>query len=81
METIHADLAVSVTEFKRNFAGVLATAKDAPVAVLNHNRPEVYLLSAKHYESMLNALEDMEDKRLAADRRTGPFVAVTLDEL
>jgi antitoxin StbD len=81
METIHADLTVSVTELKRNFAGVLATARDAPVAVLNHNKPEAYLLSAKHYESILNALEDIEDKRLVEKRRTGPFVEVTLDDL
>jgi antitoxin StbD len=81
METIHADLTVSVTELKRNFAGVLATAKDAPVAVLNHNKPEAYLLSAKHYESVINALEDMEDKRLVEERSTGPFVEVAFDEL
>ena len=81
METIHADLTVSVTELKRNFAGILATAKDAPVAVLNHNKPEAYLLSARHYESLLSALEDMEDRRLVEERRSGPFVEVTLDEL
>jgi antitoxin StbD len=81
MEAIHAGLTVSVTELKRNFAGVLATAKDAPVAVLNHNKPEAYLLSARHYESMVNALEDMEDKRLVEERRVGPFIEVTLDEL
>jgi len=81
METIHADLTVSVTELKRNFANILASAKDSPVAVLNHNKPEAYLLSAKHYESILNALEDMEDKRLVEERRSGPFVEVALDEL
>jgi antitoxin StbD len=81
METIHADLTVSVTELKRNFAGVLATVKDTPVAVLNHNKPEAYLLSAKHYASVLAALEDMEDRRLVEERRDGPFVEVALDEL
>lgn len=81
METIRAGLAVSVTELKRNFAGILATAKDAPVAVLNHNKPEAYLLSARHYESILSALEDMEDRRLVEERRAGPFVEVRLDEL
>ena len=81
METILADRTVSVTELKRNFAGVMATAKDAPVAVLNHNKPEAYLLSAKHYESIMNALEDMEDKGLVKERSAGPFVEVALDEL
>jgi len=82
METVHADITVSVTELKRNFSGVLATAKDAPVAVLNHNKPEAYLLSAKHYENILNILEDMEDKRLVEERcAAGLFVEVALDEL
>ena len=81
METIHAALSVSVTELKRNFAGVLATAKETPVAVLNHNKPAAYLLSAKHYESILNALEDMEDKRLVEERSTGPFIEMALDKL
>jgi len=81
MEIIHADLTVSVTELKRNLASVLASANDAPVAVLNHNKPEAYLLSAKHYERILNALEDMEDKLLVEERRNGPFVEVALDEL
>jgi len=81
MEPIHANLTVSVTELKRNFASVMAAAKGAPVAVLNHNKPEVYLLSAKHYESILSAIEDAEDKRLVEERRAGPFVEVTLDEL
>jgi len=81
MESIHAALSVSVTELKRNFAAVLATAEDAPVVVLNHNKPEAYLLSARHYESLISALEDMEDTRLVEERRNGPFVEVTLDEL
>ena len=81
METIHAGLTVSVTELKRNFTAVLTAAKGVPVAVLNHNKPEAYLLSAKHYENILKALEDMEDKRLVEERRAGPFVEVTLDEL
>lgn len=81
MDAIHADLSVSVTELKRNFASVLAAARDTPVAVLNHNKPEAYLLSAKQYENILNALEDMEDRRLVEERHNGPFVEVNLGEL
>lgn len=81
MESIHADISVSVTELKRNLSSVLATAQDTPVAVLNHNRPEAYLLSARHYENILNHLEDMEDKKVIEERGAGPFVEVTLDEL
>ena len=81
MDSIHSNITVSVTELKRNFANVLATAKDAPVAVLNHNKPEAYLLSAKHYEGILGILEDLEDRKIVEKRENGPFVKVTLDEL
>ena len=81
MDSIYSNITVSVTELKRNFANVLATAKDAPVAVLNHNKPEVYLLSAKHYEEILGILEDLEDRKIVEKREDGPFVKVTLDEL
>lgn len=81
MDSIHANITVSVTELKRNFANILATAKDAPVAILNHNKPEAYLLSAKHYEEILGILEDFEDRKIVEKREDGPFVKVTLDEL
>ena len=81
MDPIHANITVSVTELKRNFANILATAKDAPVAVLNHNKPEAYLLSAKHYEEILGILEDLADKKIVESRQHGPFVTVMFDEL
>lgn len=81
METIIANLTVSVTELKRNFAAILKQADESPVAVLNHNRPEAYLLSAAHYERLIAYLEDLEDAKLARERADGPFVEVRLDEL
>jgi antitoxin StbD len=81
MQTIVANLSVSVTELKRNFASILAQAGDAPVAVLNHNRPEAYLLSAAHYERLLAYLEDLEDATRVRERSAGPFVEVSLDDL
>ena len=81
MDPIHANITVSVTELKRNFANVLATTQNAPVAVLNHNKPEAYLLSAKHYEELLEIFEDLEDKKIVEKRKDGPFVKVTLNKL
>ena len=81
MQIIHAEKTVSVTELKRNFADIIRQAGDDPVAVLNHNRPEAYLLSATHYERLLERLEDLEDVRLVQERADGPFVEVGLNEL
>jgi antitoxin StbD len=74
-------MTVSVTELKRNFARILKQADDCPVAVLNHNRPEAYLLSAAHYERLMAYLEDLEDAKLVRKRADGPFVEVDLDDL
>ena len=49
MDTIYSNMTVSVTELKRNFAEIIREADDSPVAILNHNRPEAYLLPAAHY--------------------------------
>ncbi len=68
MDVILGNLTVSVTELKRNFSQVLSEAAHNPVAVLNHNRPEAYLLSAQYYESLLARLEDLEDAKLVRER-------------
>lgn len=81
METILADKTVSVTELKRNFAAVISEAEDEAVAILNHNKPEAYLLPAAYYERLLERLEDLEDMRLVKERMDGPFVPIEFDEL
>ena len=81
MDTILASISVSVTELKRNYANILKQADDSPVAVLNHNRPEAYLVPAGHYERLMIHLEDMEDANLVRERGNGPFVEIGIDEL
>jgi antitoxin StbD len=81
MDTIFSNMTVSVTELKRNFAAIIKQADESPVAILNHNRPEAYLLPAAYYERLMSYLEDLEDARLVHERANGPFVEVGLDEL
>ena len=81
MDTIYSSMTVSVTELKRNFADIIKQADESPVAILNHNRPEAYLLPAAHYERLMAHIEDLEDARLVHERANGPFVEVKLDEL
>ncbi|MDP2152711.1 MAG: type II toxin-antitoxin system Phd/YefM family antitoxin [Methylotenera sp.] len=81
MDTIYSNVTVSVTELKRNFAGVIKQADDCPIAILNHNRPEAYLLPAAHYERLIARLEDLEDTKMIHERANGPFIEVTIDDL
>ena len=81
MHNVFADTCVSVTELKRNYTKILQQAAEQPVAVLNHNRPEAYLLSAALYERMLDQLDDAQDARLVRERASGPFIEVQLSDL
>lgn len=81
MDTILCKSSISVTELKRNYASILAQADDEPVAVLNHNRPEAYLVPAAYFERLLNQLEDLQDAQLIRQRADGPFIEVNPDEL
>lgn len=57
MEQLLASRSVSITELKRSPSAVIEQAGDEAVAVLNHNRPAAYLLSAVAYDSLLEKIE------------------------
>lgn len=81
MDTILSNTTVSVTDLKRSYADIVKFADDSAVAILNHNRPEAYLLGAAHYERLMAYLEDLEDIKLLQARANGPFVDVNIDDL
>ena len=78
---IYANSTVSMTVLRRNPSGILEEAGDAPIAVLNHNRPAAYLLSARAYEALLDRLDDAELTRLVKQRQGGKRVKVSLEDL
>lgn len=68
MEHVHANLSTSISEFKKNPSALLAQADGETVALLNHNKPTAYIVSAQTYELMLEALENLELLGLAESR-------------
>lgn len=68
MEPIHANLSASISEFKKNPSALLARADGETVALLNHNIPMAYIVPAKTYEIMLEAIENFELLNLAKSR-------------
>ncbi len=52
METLLTELAISMSEFKKNPAAVLRQAQGRPVAVLNHNKVDFYPLTPALLESL-----------------------------
>ena len=80
-QAIYANTTVSMTDLRRNPGHILEEAGDEPVAVLNHNRPAAYLLSARAYEALLERVDDAELANLVKRRRGGKTVKVALDDL
>lgn len=68
MQNILANVAVSVSELKKNPSAVLSGAEGEAVAVLNHNRVMGYMVPAERYEAMLDYIEDLEMAKLARER-------------
>jgi antitoxin StbD len=80
-QTIHARTTVSMTDLRRNPSKILEIAGDLPVAVLNHNKPEAYLLSAKAYEALLDLIDEVSLIKTIQSRRGGKTVKVKLEGL
>ena len=53
----------------------------APVAVLNHNKPAAYLISAVAYEQMLEQLENAALTKIVKARQGGKSVKVNIEDL
>ena len=79
METILADVAVSMSEFKRNPPAVLREANNRPVAVLNHNRAAFYMIEPQLFEAMLEKLADQDLYRKATSRLAEKARAIEVD--
>ena len=65
MQNVLANVAVSVSELKKNPSAVLSGAGGATVAVLNHNRVVGYMVPADVYEAMIERLDDLELAQVA----------------
>lgn len=49
-QTIFSRNIVSMNDLRRNLAEAIELANESPVAVLNHNKPAAYLISATAYK-------------------------------
>lgn len=76
---IHASTTVSMTDLRR--ASISEILTDSAVAILNHNKPAAYLLSADYYEYLLDQLENIELAKIVKERRDGKTVRVSSKQL
>lgn len=81
IQSIFAKSTISISDLRKNISSIIQDAGDAPVAVLNHNKPAAYILSAKAYEALLERLDDANLTELAKKRMGGKRVKVNLSDL
>lgn len=83
MESIYADLSISMSEFKKNPSQILRTAGERPVAVLNHNRPAFYMITPSVFETLIDRAEDRALTNIARQRLTlkDTAIEVSIDEI
>ena len=80
-QTIFAKNTVSMTDLRRSPSEVIEVAQSSPVAILNHNKPAAYLISASDYEDMLEQLEDAALTKIVKARSGGQTIKVKLENL
>jgi len=68
MNQILAHYSASISELKKNPSAIIHNSGGETVAILNHNKPEAYLVSAETYERMLDLLEDLELGQIVRER-------------
>ncbi|WP_105414912.1 type II toxin-antitoxin system Phd/YefM family antitoxin [Neorhizobium sp. T25_27] len=81
MQRVEAEVAVSVSDLKKNPTAIVEGASGAAVAILNHNRIMAYMVPASTYEAMIDALDDQALAEIAKARTTEKGVPVSLDDL
>ena len=81
LQRVEAQMAVSVSDLKKNPTAIMAQADGEAVAVLNHNRVMAYMVPADAYEAMVERLDDLALVEIAQARSSEVPTAVKLDEL
>ncbi len=81
MQRVEANIAISVSDLKKNPSAVFDRSGGEAVAVLNHNRVMGYMVPAALYEAMMERLDDEDLVRLAKERSSEPSYPVSLDDL
>ena len=83
MKTLFAQVTASISELKLNPTSILEEAEGQPVAILNHNQPEAYLIPAETYEWLMEKIDDLELAQIVKEREheKKDAIEMSLDEL
>lgn len=79
--TVLTELAIGVSDLKKNPMAAMTEAQGQAIAVLNRNKPVFYAVPAALYEKMIDELEDIELARIAEERKDDETIEVNIDDL
>jgi antitoxin StbD len=80
-QRVEADVAVSVTDLKKNPNAVFSMARSEAVAILSHNRVVGYVISPEAYDGFLDLAEDLADIAEIDRTKDDDLVSVDLNGL
>ena len=80
-QRVEAEVAVGVTDLKRNPAKIVAMAQTQAVAILNHNRGVVYVISPSAWEYAQELHDDAKIVDMLDGLKGEEGIPVSLDEL
>jgi antitoxin StbD len=80
-QRVEADVAVNISDFKRNPSVVFEQAKLQAVAVLSHGRVLGYVISPLAYDGFLEAIEDLLDIAEIERTKNEATIAVDVNDL
>jgi len=66
---------VPISEARARLSQLVRESADQNIVLMNHGRPAAVMLSAKHYDSLLEEIEDLRDRLSVHEREhvTMPF--------
>jgi antitoxin StbD len=75
------NLAASITDLKKHPMQTVKSAHGEPLAILSHNEPVFYCVPAPVFEAMMEALDDIELKKIIAMRAAEKEIEVNIHDL
>ena len=81
ISNILSDVAISISDLKKNPMEAIRQGDGSTIAILNHNKPAFYCVPADAYEEIMDKLENIELNAIADSRSSQKRIKVDLDEI
>ncbi|MEZ0357795.1 type II toxin-antitoxin system Phd/YefM family antitoxin [Mycobacterium sp. SA01] len=72
--SLPSDRMVPVSEARANLSALIKRAADGDLFLMNHGRPAAVLMSPEHYQSLLEELDDLQDRLAVWENADAPAV-------